>query len=122
MPASLEGSLFDSFILGWRFLSERVCLSLGFSLVWRHQQQDNLNCEHQGQDKTGPFVQLKREGTVCKGCVLRRAKWERSSMLIDKLIFLVVIIHKEKSQEREQGETAEQDLAFISVCIDISMK
>ncbi len=43
-------------------------------------------------------------------------------MLIDKLIFLVVIIHKEKSQEREQGETAEQDLAFISVCIDISMK
>ena len=48
---------------------------------------------------------------MCKGCVL-----------IDKPIFLAVIIREEKSQEREQGEIAEQDLAFISVCIDISIK
>ena len=52
--------------------------------------------------------------------MLYRAKQERNSMLIDKLILPVVTIRKENTQEREQEEIAAQYLAFMSICIDIS--
>lgn len=92
--------------------------------VWnrdiKNEKDYRINTEN--NTKLNRWVLGLRVGKGVGCCVLRRAKQEKNSMPIDKLIFLVVTNRKEKSQEREQGEVAELDLASISVCIDMFVK